>query len=108
MDITYCMHVDCMDTECSRHPNKVPYGKAVSMADLNDGLCYTTKGAVVLDTINERDKLRAAICKGTQYTCHKCDEHCKSWCGNDGTCDYCGRIADAIEADFRKSGIRGS
>lgn len=104
MDITYCTHTDCIN-DCPRHQNNAPKDTVISIADLDDGLCYTP---AVLDTISERDRLLAAICKGTQYTCHKCDDHCKSWCGNDGTCDYCGRIADAIEAEFRKSGMRGN
>ena len=97
-DITYCSHIDCYDKECPRHQSKAPKGKDISIADLNDDYCFIpTLGS----NTSSRDKLLAAICKGTQNTIYKCDTVCKALCGQDGTCVYCAAIADAVEEVIR-------
>lgn len=95
-DFTYCSHTDCSCEDCVRHQANVPRHLTysdISIADLNDGYCFLPKQK----SPTRREKLLAAICKGTQKTNYKCDETCKAMCGNDGTCAYCSIIADAVE-----------
>jgi hypothetical protein len=101
-DITYCSNIDCIHRECHRHQFNAPKNTDISMADLNDGLCYTSKKAVEAIYTKDRERLRMAICRGTQKTNYKCDTVCKAMCGSDGVCAYCSIIADAIEEEFEK------
>jgi hypothetical protein len=96
-DITYCSRTKCVHLDCIRHQIYAPKDKDVSIADLNDGWCFDEK--VPNDN---RKRLLAAICHGTQKTNYKCNEACKAMCSNDGTCAYCSIIADAVEEEFRK------
>jgi hypothetical protein len=96
-DITYCSRVDCVHVGCSRHQDNATDDRDLSIADLNDGLCYDQK-----EIKNNRARLLQAICNGTQKTNYKCDAVCKAMCGNDGTCVYCAAIADAVEEEFGK------
>lgn len=105
MDKTYCSRIQCANLDCTRHQIYAPKSKDICIADLNDGWCFTPVTTARRNT-TEREKLLLAICKGTQNTSYVCDVTCKALCSNDGTCDYCGRIADAVEAEFRKSGMR--
>lgn len=137
MDRTFCSRTTCMYIDCSRHQHNAPKGKTISIADLNDGLCFTELTYCVqsdcrkvwcrfhqqqIDTtrpyvITEQDlgcyvgpegrnRLVAAICRGTQKTNYKCDTVCKAMCGSDGVCAYCSTIADAIEEEFGLIGDR--
>lgn len=98
MEMTYCSHIDCIHTDCVRHQDFAPRDRDISIADLNDGLCFDSKEV----RLSERQRLLAAICRGTQKTNYKCDSVCKAMCGSDGTCAYCSIIADSIEEMFRK------
>ena len=106
-DITYCSRIDCCHISCDRHQDKAPKDSDISIADLNDGLCYdsifpqpnNSKEALAEYS---RKRLLEAICIGTQHTNYKCDEICRRMCGSDGFCIYCETIADAIEKEFRK------
>jgi hypothetical protein len=96
MDITYCYHVDCIHKDCIRHLDNAPKDVDISIADLNDGLCFD-----FIEEPTKRERLLATICKGTQKTNYKCDVACRALCGNDGTCAHCSIIADAIEEEFK-------
>lgn len=104
MDITYCSQTMCAHLDCIRHQYNAPVGRDISIADLNDGLCFDPMEFLPneddLPENNRRERLLAAICKGTQKTNYKCNDACKAMCGNDGTCAYCSVIADAIEEEF--------
>jgi hypothetical protein len=94
-DMTYCSRTSCIHTDCCRHQSLAPVDSNISIADCNDGWCFSEE--VVK---NERQRLLAAICRGTQKTNYKCDSVCKAMCGSDGICAYCSIIADAIEEEF--------
>jgi hypothetical protein len=97
MEITYCSHIDCVHKDCTRHQIWSPTDRDISIADLNDGLCFD----VTEKALSKRERLRLAICKGTQMTNYKCNDVCRAMCGLDGTCTYCAILADAIEEEFK-------
>lgn len=103
MDITYCSQTMCAHLDCGRHQYHAPTGD-ISIADLNDGLCFDPMIFIPdddeLPVNSPRVRLLAAICRGTQATNYKCDDVCKAMCGHDGTCAYCATIADAVEKEF--------
>jgi hypothetical protein len=100
-DFTYCSHTNCYYKDCARHQHNAPKDIAISIADLDDGFCFVPE-VIIPETVNtDRERLLAAICRGTQKTNYKCDGICKALCGNDGTCAYCSYIADTIEEAFR-------
>jgi hypothetical protein len=105
-DITYCSQTLCAQLDCVRHQYHAPLDDNLSIADLNDGLCFTPMEFIPDDSELpgqvSRERLLKAICKGTQKTNYKCDDVCKAMCGNDGTCAYCSTIADAVEEEFGK------
>lgn len=102
MSITYCSQTTCINRDCIRHQNNAKAGAILSIADLNDGLCFTSEEAFVTKNIkSNRERLRAAICRSTQSTAYYCDTVCRAMCGNDGSCAYCAIIADAIEEEFK-------
>jgi hypothetical protein len=94
----------CAHLNCIRHQYNAPVGRNISIADLNDGLCFDPMEFLPnedeLPENNRRERLLAAICKGTQNTNYKCNDACKAMCGNNGDCFYCAAIADAIEEEF--------
>jgi hypothetical protein len=95
MSITYCSRITCVHKDCFRHQYNAPEDRNISIADLNDGWCFDSPKEPT-----DRERLLAAICKGTQKTNYKCNDACKAMCGNDGTCAYCSVIAYAIEEEF--------
>ncbi len=101
MALTYCSHTDCVHLDCARHQHSVNKDSIISIADLNDGLCYSSMfrmpNTSEMPEKGRREKLLRAICVGTQKTNYKCDDVCKAMCGSNGTCAYCSIIADAVE-----------
>lgn len=102
-DITYCSRTMCAHLDCLRHQYHAPVGE-ISIADLNDGLCFDEMEFLPDDSElpkrSNRERLLQAICTGTRKTNYKCDSVCKAMCGSDGTCAYCAAIVDAIEEEF--------
>jgi hypothetical protein len=103
MGITYCSQTKCVQFDCLRHQLYAPKDRDISIADLNDGLCFDPGAKAIL---SDRERLLTAICKGTQKTNYKCDTACKAMCGSDGSCAYCSIIADAIEKEFATHGTK--
>jgi hypothetical protein len=103
MGRTYCSQTTCINRDCARHQINAPASvEIISIADLNDGLCFTSKEAFVTEnTKSNRERLRAAICRSNQRTAYYCNDVCRALCGNDGSCVYCAIIADAIEEEFK-------
>ena len=101
MGKTYCSLLNCVYTTCSRHQHNAPPGSRISIANLNDGYCYMPND-INYDGEDKYARLLLAICRGTQKTGYQCDTTCKALCGNDGGCNYCAFIADAIVEEFRK------
>jgi hypothetical protein len=105
-DITYCSQTLCAHLDCVRHQYHAPLDENLSIADLNDGLCFTPMEFLPDDSElpahDRRERLLKAICKGTQKTNYKCDFVCKAMCSSDGVCAYCATLADAIEEEFGK------
>jgi hypothetical protein len=91
-DRTYCSRVNCVHIDCSRHQDNAPNGAIISIADLNDGWCFDEAGET-----DDRKRLLAAICRGTQKTNYTCTDACKALCDSNGNCAYCSIIADSIE-----------
>lgn len=137
MSKTFCSQTKCMYIDCPKHQYNAPKDRDISIADLNDGLCFTKQDYCIQsdcrktwcrfhqDKIDRsrphdivdldlgcyvgpegRDRLMAAICRGTQKTNYKCDTVCKAMCGADGCCAYCATIANAIEEEFGLIGDR--
>jgi hypothetical protein len=104
MDKTYCSHTECVQTGCDRHQIGAPSGTYISIADLLSDSCFISKPQqnIGVDVTNDRSRLLAAICRGTQNTNYKCDEVCKAMCSSVGDCYYCASIADVIVEEFRK------
>jgi hypothetical protein len=102
-DITYCSQTMCAHLNCLRHQYHAPSGD-ISIADLNDGLCFDPMVFLPDDEeptkSSDRERLLAAICRGTQNTNYKCDDVCRAMCDNDGGCAYCSAIAGVIEEEF--------
>jgi hypothetical protein len=103
-DITYCSRFDCINTECARHQSRALGSQSISIADLNDGYCFTQK---VLSSLADcmSVNIRAAICKGIQNTVHRCDDVCRAMCGIDGSCAFCATLADEIEGVLKGGSI---
>lgn len=131
MSKTFCSQIKCMYIDCQKHQYNAPKDRDISIADLNDGLCFAKQDYCIQSDCRKtwcrfhqekidrsrpydivdldlgcyvgpegRDRLMAAICRGTQKTNYKCDTVCKAMCGSDGCCAYCATIADAIEEEF--------
>ena len=100
-DITYCSHIDCYYRDCTRHQCRAPEGQAISIADLNDGYCFIPVELVKTKHKHLRERLAAAICKGTQNTNYKCDNPTRAMCDVDGGCYYCENIAEAVIEEFK-------
>jgi hypothetical protein len=96
-DITYCSHADCYYRDCVRHQSHAPVDRDISIADLNDGYCFIPESLLKTKHRHKKERLRSAICKGTQRTNYKCDKIIKAICDADGSCLYCATIADAVE-----------
>ena len=96
-DITYCSQIDCYYRDCMRHQCKATADRAISIADLNDGYCFTPEPKVDPAFKSSREELLAAICKGVQSTNYRCDNPTRAMCDVAGGCYFCETIANAIE-----------
>ena len=53
MGITYCSRTNCYFRDCTRHQDKAPKDRDISIADLNDGYCFIP--ASLFDTKHKQD-----------------------------------------------------
>lgn len=63
-DITYCSQTLCAHLDCARHQYHAPLDSNLSIADLNDGLCFTPMEFLPNDSeLPGNDSREALVCK---------------------------------------------